>query len=48
MWLSAEMSRRLRVIAARTGLEPEQVLAQLADRVRMDDGALEVDAFTPH
>ena len=39
---------RLRVIAARTGLEPEQVLAQLADRVRMDDdGVLAVDSFTP-
>ncbi|WAU78562.1 hypothetical protein O1Q96_01695 (plasmid) [Streptomyces sp. Qhu-G9] len=48
VWLSAEVSRRLRVIAARTGLEPEQVLAQLADQVRMDDdGALAVDAFIP-
>ncbi|MDQ0955943.1 cytidylate kinase [Streptomyces phaeochromogenes] len=48
VWLSADVSRRLRVIAARTGLEPEQVLAQLADRVRMDDdGVLAVDAFTP-
>ncbi|MEV0938152.1 hypothetical protein ACIBMX_41400 [Streptomyces phaeochromogenes] len=28
-------------------LEPEQVLAQLADQLRMDDdGALPVDAFT--
>ncbi|WAU82619.1 hypothetical protein O1Q96_24525 [Streptomyces sp. Qhu-G9] len=48
VWLSGEVSRRLRVIAARTGLEPEQVLAQLVDRVRVDDdGALTVDAFTP-
>lgn len=48
VWLSADVSRRLRAIAARTGFEPEQVLAQLADRVRMDDdGALTVDAFTP-
>lgn len=48
VWLHADVSRRLRAIAARTGLEPEQVLAQLADRVRMDDdGALAVDAFTP-
>ncbi|MFI1212409.1 hypothetical protein ACH4UV_32955 [Streptomyces sp. NPDC020802] len=47
VWLSGDVSRRLRAIAARTGLEPEQVLAQLADRVRMDgDGALTVDAFT--
>ncbi|WP_327398669.1 hypothetical protein [Streptomyces phaeochromogenes] len=49
VWLSADVSRRLRAITARTGLEPEQVLAQLADRVRIDDdGALTVDAFTPH
>ncbi|MCR3731832.1 hypothetical protein FHS35_008749 [Streptomyces umbrinus] len=48
VWLSADVSRRLRAIASRTGLEPEQVLAQLADRVHMDDdGALAVDAFTP-
>ncbi|MBV1940889.1 hypothetical protein KUF83_30620 [Streptomyces sp. BV286] len=48
VWLSADVSRRLRAIAARTGLEPEQVLAQLADRVRMNvDGALTVDTFTP-
>ncbi|MGP4051241.1 hypothetical protein [Streptomyces sp. 2A115] len=49
VWLPADTSRRLRVIAARTGLGPEQILAQLADRVRMDDdGALTADAFTPH
>ncbi|WP_307517386.1 hypothetical protein [Streptomyces umbrinus] len=49
VWLPADTSRRLRTIAARTGFSPEQVLAQLADRVRMDDdGALAVDAFTPH
>ncbi|MFF5011451.1 hypothetical protein ACFY3G_52915 [Streptomyces phaeochromogenes] len=48
VWLPADTSRRLRAIATRTGLEPEQVLAQLADRVRMDDdGALTVDTFTP-
>ncbi|WP_308403207.1 hypothetical protein [Streptomyces sp. BV286] len=48
VWLSADVSRRLRAIAARTGLEPEQVLAQLADQVRMDDdGTLTVDTFTP-
>ncbi|MGP4048818.1 hypothetical protein [Streptomyces sp. 2A115] len=47
VWLPADNSRRLRAIAARTGLGPEQ-LAQLADRVRMDDdGALTGDAFTP-
>ena len=48
MWLSADVSRRLRAIAACSGLEPEQVLAQLADGVRIDDdGALPVDTFTP-
>ncbi|MDQ1032773.1 hypothetical protein QF035_010355 [Streptomyces umbrinus] len=49
LWLPADASRRLRAIATRTGLSPEQVLAQLADRVRMNDnGTLTVDAFTPH
>ncbi|MFJ9153398.1 hypothetical protein ACIRP7_36290 [Streptomyces sp. NPDC102270] len=44
----ADASRRLRTIAAHTGLQPEQILAQLADRVRMnDDGTLTVDTFTP-
>ncbi|MGX1914238.1 hypothetical protein ACWIID_36215 [Streptomyces phaeochromogenes] len=48
VWLSADVSRRLRAIASRTCLGPEQVLAQFADRVRMDDdGVLAVDAFTP-
>ncbi|MFF3488474.1 hypothetical protein ACFYXC_35160 [Streptomyces sp. NPDC002701] len=49
MWLSADPRRRLRATAVRTGLQPEQILAQLADQVRMDDtGALTVDTFTPH
>ncbi|MFE9687039.1 hypothetical protein [Streptomyces sp. NPDC006285] len=49
VWLSADPSRQLRAIAARTGLQPEQILAQLADQVRMHDtGALTVDAFPPH
>ncbi|MFF3489590.1 hypothetical protein ACFYXC_41170 [Streptomyces sp. NPDC002701] len=48
VWLSADPSRRLRTIAARGGLRPEQILAQLADQVRMDDtGALTVNTFTP-
>ncbi|MEU0650291.1 hypothetical protein [Streptomyces umbrinus] len=47
--LPADTSRRLRAIAARTGLEPERILAQRADPVRMDDnGTLTVDIFTPH
>ncbi|MFE9687047.1 hypothetical protein [Streptomyces sp. NPDC006285] len=49
VWLSGGVSRRLRTVATRTGLSPEQILAQLADRVRLDDdGALTVDTFTPH
>ncbi|MFI6341193.1 hypothetical protein [Streptomyces sp. NPDC050535] len=48
VWLNADTSRRLRAIAACAGLSAEQVLTQLADRVRMDDnGTLAVDAFTP-
>ncbi|WP_331731018.1 hypothetical protein OG933_45505 (plasmid) [Streptomyces sp. NBC_00016] len=48
VWLPADVSRRLRALAARAGLAPEQVLAQLADRVRIDDdGALSVKAFVP-
>ncbi|MER8160073.1 hypothetical protein [Streptomyces sp. NPDC094472] len=49
IWLSADTSRRLRAIAARAGLQPEQVIAQLADHVRMDeDGAVVVAPFTPY
>lgn len=47
--LPADTSRRLREVTDRTGLEPQQVLAQLADRVRMnDDSTLTIDTFTPH
>ncbi|MDQ1035370.1 pilus assembly protein TadC [Streptomyces sp. V3I8] len=49
MWLNTDAGCRLRVMAARAGVSPEQALAQLADRVRMDDtGALTVDTFAPH
>nr|WTB11955.1 hypothetical protein OG546_49130 [Streptomyces antimycoticus]WTB12179.1 hypothetical protein OG546_50400 [Streptomyces antimycoticus] len=49
IWLPADTSRRLRAIAARAGLQPEQVITQLADHVRMDeDGAVVVAPFTPH
>lgn len=49
VWLSADTSRRLRAIAARASLQPEQILAQLADHARMDeDGAMVVAPFTPH
>ena len=47
VWLSADVSRRLRAIAARAGLSAEQVLAQLAGQARMnDDGRVAVEAFT--
>ncbi|WP_413754892.1 hypothetical protein [Streptomyces sp. MMBL 11-3] len=49
MCLNADTGRRLRAIAARTRLSCEQILAQLADHVRIDDtGALTVHTFTPH
>ncbi|MEU1940517.1 hypothetical protein ACH49O_41185 [Streptomyces coeruleorubidus] len=48
VWLRADVSRRLRAIAARAGLSAEQVLAQLAQRVQMhDDGTVAVEPFTP-
>lgn len=48
VWLSAGASRRVRAIAARAGLEPEQVLAQLTEHVQMnEDGAVVVAPFTP-
>ncbi|MEU0454239.1 hypothetical protein ABZ322_14715 [Streptomyces sp. NPDC006129] len=49
VWLPADTSRHLRTIAARAGLRPEQVLAQLAHHATMnDDGSLTVAPFTPH
>ncbi|MFJ9729299.1 hypothetical protein ACIRP3_41810 [Streptomyces sp. NPDC101209] len=48
VWLSADVSRRLREICARTWLRPEQVLAQLADQVRLtEDGTLTAGPFAP-
>lgn len=48
VWLPADTSRRLRVICARTGSSPEQILAQLADHARLnDDGILTAGPFTP-
>ncbi|WP_308114131.1 hypothetical protein [Streptomyces brasiliscabiei] len=47
VWLSADVSRRLRAIAARAGLSAEQVLAQLAGQAQIyDDGRVAVEAFT--
>ncbi|MEU9268552.1 hypothetical protein AB0E04_24315 [Streptomyces sp. NPDC048251] len=47
MSLSADVSRRLRALAARAGLRPGHVLAQLADRVDIDDGMVSVERFVP-
>lgn len=48
LWLAADVSRRLRVIAGRAGLSPEQVLAQLAEHARMNDsGLVTVEPFLP-
>ncbi|MEU0730653.1 hypothetical protein [Streptomyces sp. NPDC006140] len=48
IWLPADTSRRLRAIATRAGLRPEQVLAQLADHaVLNDDGSLTVASLHP-
>lgn len=48
VWLDAAAGRRVRVAAARAGLAPNEVLAQLAGRMTVDDdGALSVAPFTP-
>ncbi len=48
VWLRADVSRRLRAIAARAGLSAEQVLAQLAHHAQMhNDGTVAVEPFTP-
>ncbi|MER7983304.1 hypothetical protein [Streptomyces sp. NPDC095817] len=48
LWLAADVSRRIRAIAARAGLSPEQVLAQLAEYARMNDiGMVTVEPFLP-
>ncbi|MGW0653260.1 hypothetical protein ACWD4T_31455 [Streptomyces umbrinus] len=46
VWLSADVSRRLRAIAAGSRLTPEQVLAELARHAELrDDGTLTVTPF---
>ncbi|MFI5998079.1 hypothetical protein ACIBAC_40245 [Streptomyces sp. NPDC051362] len=46
LWLAADVRRRLRSIAGRAGISPEQVLAQLAEHARMnDDGMVTVEPF---
>ncbi|MFJ3673938.1 hypothetical protein ACIPSE_46640 [Streptomyces sp. NPDC090106] len=48
VWLTADAGRRVREIAARTGLSPEQLLAQLAAHAELrDDGTLAAGPFTP-
>ncbi|MFE9813073.1 hypothetical protein [Streptomyces sp. NPDC005548] len=48
LWLAADVSRRLRAIAAQAGVSPEQVLAQLAESARInDDGMVTVEPFLP-
>ncbi|MGW6290146.1 hypothetical protein [Streptomyces sp. NPDC055107] len=48
VWLDAAAGRRVRAVAARAGLAPNEVLAQLAGRMTVDDdGALSVAPFTP-
>ncbi len=48
LWLSASAGQRIRAAAARAGLSPNEILAQLAQRVSVDDdGAVSVAPFTP-
>ncbi|MFJ6239553.1 hypothetical protein ACIQH0_36335 [Streptomyces griseus] len=48
LWLGSAAGRRVRAVAARAGLTPNEVLAQLAERVSVDDGgAVSVAPFTP-
>ncbi|MFD9403446.1 hypothetical protein ACFWA4_32060 [Streptomyces sp. NPDC060011] len=48
LWLAADVSRRLRSMAAHAGCTPERVLAQLAEHARLDDtGMVTVEPFLP-
>ncbi|MFI0020072.1 hypothetical protein [Streptomyces griseus] len=48
LWLSAAAGRRIRTAAARAGLTPHEILAQLVERAIVDDdGAVSVAPFTP-
>ncbi|MFI2291699.1 hypothetical protein [Streptomyces niveus] len=48
LWLSATPSRLLRAVAGRAGLQPAQVLAQLAERIVVsEDGTVSVPPFAP-
>ncbi|MEV5321728.1 hypothetical protein AB0K92_29490 [Streptomyces sp. NPDC052687] len=48
LWLATGPSQLVRVAAARAGLRPADVLAQLAERVVVDeDGTVSVPPFMP-
>ncbi|WP_326701899.1 hypothetical protein OG909_32875 (plasmid) [Streptomyces sp. NBC_01754] len=48
LWMGAATGRRVRAVAARAGLAPDEVLSQLAERVSVDDdGAVSVAPFIP-
>ncbi|MFJ9214454.1 hypothetical protein [Streptomyces sp. NPDC102264] len=48
LWLSAAPGRLLRAVAGRTGLQPAQVLAQLAERIVVsEEGSVSVPPFAP-
>jgi hypothetical protein len=48
LWLSAGPGQRIQAVADRSGLQPTQVLAQLAERVVVsEDGTVSVPPFTP-
>ncbi|MFC9792717.1 hypothetical protein [Streptomyces sp. NPDC057695] len=48
LWLSAGSGRLIRAAATRAGMEPVEVLAQLAERVVVgEDGTVSVPPFSP-
>ncbi|GDY80703.1 hypothetical protein SAV31267_101880 [Streptomyces avermitilis] len=48
LWLSAGPGRRIRAVADLSGLQPAQILAQLAERVVVsEDGTVSVPPFMP-
>ncbi|MFC9609070.1 hypothetical protein ACFTTN_37360 [Streptomyces niveus] len=47
--MSAAPSRLIRTVADQTGLQPAQVLAQLAERIVVsEDGSVSVPPFAPN
>ncbi|WP_406396823.1 hypothetical protein [Streptomyces uncialis] len=48
VWLTAPAGRRIRALAARARLSPDQIVAQLAEHAVIgEDGTVSVPAFTP-